>query len=66
MIGTSEVKGIEHSWLTDTLAAQTHEEQLASEVMAKNKIEGERAHIEDVNSFCVRAGANERSISYRG
>lgn len=25
MIGTSEVKGIEHSWLTDTLAAQTHE-----------------------------------------
>lgn len=27
MIGTSEVKGIEHSWLTDTLAAQTHEER---------------------------------------
>ena len=51
MIGTSEVKGIEHSWLTDTLAAQTHEEQVTSEVMAKNKIEGERAHIEDVNSF---------------
>ena len=51
MIGTSEVKGIEHSWLTDTLAAQTHEERVASEVMAKNKIEGERAHIEDVNSF---------------
>ena len=51
LIDTSDVKGIEHSWLTDTLAAQTHEEQVASEVMAKNKIEGERAHIEDVNSF---------------
>lgn len=51
LIDTSDVKGIEHSWLTDTLAAQTHEERVASEVMAKNKIEGERAHIEDVNSF---------------
>ena len=51
LIDTSDVKGIEHSWLTDTLAAQTHEEQVTSEVMAKNKIEGERAHIEDVNSF---------------
>ena len=45
MIGTSEVKGIEHSWLTDTLAAEVYENnvraQVASEIKAKNEIEGE-------------------------
>ena len=41
LIDTSDVKGIEHSWLTDTLAAQTNEEQVASEIKAKNEIEGE-------------------------
>ena len=45
MIGTSEVKGIEHSWLTDTLAAEVYENdvrtRVTAEIKAKNEIEGE-------------------------
>ena len=45
LIDTSDVKGIEHSWLTDTLAAEVYENkvraQVASEIKAKNEAEGE-------------------------
>ena len=45
IIGTSDVKGIEHSWLTDTLAAEVYENdvrtRVAVEIKAKNEIEGE-------------------------
>ena len=51
LIDTSEVKGIEHSWLTDTLAAEVYENdvrtQVASEIKAKNEIEGEGLTMRD-------------------
>lgn len=44
LIDTSDVKGIEHSWLTDTLAAQAYDEQIRKnltrefEINAKNGV----------------------------